>query len=158
MLEGQIAGIAGAAQTGHGAGEVKKTIRHLAPILARERRFQRMYAALFTPGPGLYEWSRDDTVLCRCEEVTRADVRKALALGADSANEVKAIIRCGMGDCQGRMCSHLVAHCIARETGRPVAEVGLYRPRPPIFPVPVVALDQQLEEIASGAVSEAARR
>jgi len=158
MLEGQIAGIAGAAQTGHGAGEVEKTIRHLAPILARERRFQRMYAALFTPGPGLYEWSRDDTVLCRCEEVTRADVRKALALGADSANEVKAIIRCGMGDCQGRMCSHLVAHCIARETGRPVAEVGLYRPRPPIFPVPVLALDRQLEEIASGAVSEAARR
>jgi len=49
----------------------------------------------------------------------------------------------------------LVAHCVARETGRPVAEVGVLRPRPPIFPVPIVALGQQAEEIASGAVTGA---
>jgi NADPH-dependent 2,4-dienoyl-CoA reductase/sulfur reductase-like enzyme len=157
MLEGRIAGTTAAAEMGHGAGEVEKTIRSLAPALTRERRFQHMYAALFTPGPGLYEWSRDDTILCRCEEVTRADVRRAVGLGADSASEVKAIVRSGMGDCQGRMCAHLVAHCIARETGRPMAEVGFLRPRPPIFPVPVAALGQQAEEIASGGMPEAAR-
>jgi bacterioferritin-associated ferredoxin len=109
-----------------------------------------MYAALFTPGPGLHEWSRDDTVLCRCEEVTQADVRRAISLGADSADEVKAITRCGMGDCQGRMCSHLVAQCLARESGRPVAEVGLFRPRPPIFPIPIAALSRQAENAAAG--------
>ncbi len=157
MLEGEIAGVAAATQTGHGAGAAEKTIRRLAPALARERRFQRMYAALFTPGPGLYEWSRDDTILCRCEEVTVADVRRAVSLSADSANEVKAIIRCGMGDCQGRMCGHLVAHCVARETGRLVEEVGLFRPRPPVFPVPVVALGKLVEEMPIGAAAEAAR-
>jgi NADPH-dependent 2,4-dienoyl-CoA reductase/sulfur reductase-like enzyme len=158
MLEGQIAGIAAAAQTGHRMGEVERTIQRLAPALGRERRFQQMYAALFTPGAGLYEWSRDDTILCRCEEITQAEVRRAISLGGDSSNEVKAVIRCGMGDCQGRMCSHLVAHFIARETDRPVTEVGLFRPRPPVFPVPVLALGQQAEEIPSGAVTEAARR
>ena len=158
MLEGEIAGSAAAAQTGHGAGELEKTIQRLAPALRRERRFQHMYASLFTPGHGLYDWSRDDTIVCRCEELTVADVRRALSLGADSANEVKAITRCGMGDCQGRMCGHLVAHCIARETGRFVADVGLFRPRPPIFPVPVSALGQLAEEMANGAVPEVARR
>jgi NADPH-dependent 2,4-dienoyl-CoA reductase/sulfur reductase-like enzyme len=153
MLEGEIAGMAAAARAGYGAGEVKKTVRRLAPALARERRFQQMYGALFTPGPGLYEWSRDDTILCRCEEITLADVRRAISLGADSANEVKAITRCGMGDCQGRMCGQLVTHCIARETERPVADVGLFRPRPPVFPVPGSALGQLAEEITSGAVS-----
>ena len=158
MLEGQIAGIATAAQTGHGTGDAEGAIQRLAPALLRERRFQRMYAALFAPGPGLYEWSRDDTILCRCEEITKTDVRKAISLGADSANEVKAIVRCGMGDCQGRMCGHLVSHCIAQETERPIAEVGVFRPRPPIFPVPIVALGRHAEEIAGGAAAEAIRR
>ncbi len=149
LAEGEIAGIAAAARSGHGADRAEMAIRRLTPWLARERQFQRMYASLFTPGPGLYEWSRDDTILCRCEEVTRADVRRAVALGAVSADEVKAITRCGMGDCQGRMCAHLVTNCLARETGRPVAEVGLFRPRPPIFPVPITVLSRQAENHAS---------
>ena len=101
-----------------------------------------MYAALFTPGPGLDELTRDDTILCRCEEITKAEVRQAIACGAESANEVKAVTRTGMGNCQGRMCSHLIARLIARETRRPVSEVGLYRPRPPLFPVPIPTLSQ----------------
>lgn len=158
MLEGQIAGIAAAARTGHGAGEVERTIQRFALALARERRFQQMYAAPFTPGAGFYEWSQDDSILCRCKEITRADVRKAIGLGANSANEVKATIRCRMGDCQGRMRSHLAAHCIARETGPSLADVGLFRPRPPILPVPVVALGQPAQQIPSGAATEAARQ
>ncbi len=157
LVEGQIAGIVAAARTGHRASEAESAIRRLAPALARERRFQRMYAALFSLGPGLHEWSSDDTILCRCEEITQADVRRTVALGAESANEVKAITRCGMGDCQGRMCAHLVAHCIARETGRPVAEIGLFRPRPPIFPIPIAALGRQAENGAAG-MAQLARR
>ncbi|MGH7534380.1 MAG: (2Fe-2S)-binding protein, partial [Gemmatimonadales bacterium] len=157
LVEGEIAGIAAAARTGHGAERADGAIQRLFPWLARERRFQRMYAALFTPGAGLYEWSRDDTVLCRCEEVTQADVRRAVALGADSADEIKAMTRCGMGDCQGRMCSHLVAHCLARESGRPVAEVGLFRPRPPILPIPIAALGRQAENGAAGIAQRAGR-
>ncbi len=157
LVEGEIAGIAAAARTGHGTEGAERAIQRLSPLLERERRFQRLYAALFTPGPGLYEWSRDDTVLCRCEEVTQADVRRAVSLGADSADEVKAITRCGMGDCQGRMCGHLVAHCLSRESGRPVAEVGRFRPRPPILPVPMAALGRQAEMDAAGTAQVAGR-
>lgn len=136
-IEGQIAGIASAAQLGHGTADA---IPARASALARERRFQQMYAALFTPGAGLYELSQDDTILCRCEEITQADVRRALALGADTTNEVKLITRGGMGDCQGRMCAHLIANFIACATGRSVAQVGMLPPRPPIFPIPITAL------------------
>jgi thioredoxin reductase/bacterioferritin-associated ferredoxin len=158
LVEGQIAGIAAAAQAGHRAAEAEKTIQRLAPALARERRFQAMYAALFTPGPGLYELSQDDTILCRCEEITQAEVRRALALGADSTNEVKLVTRCGMGDCQGRMCSHLIANLVARETGRSVSEVGLLPPRPPIFPVPILALGQPVATGAAGSFVEVSQR
>ncbi len=134
-IEGQIAGHA-AAQT---LAKVSKPLPG-SRSLARERRFQQMYGALFTPGAGLYELSRDDTILCRCEEITQAEVRRALALGADTTNEVKLITRGGMGDCQGRMCAHLIANFIARETGRSIAQVGMLSPRPPIFPIPITAL------------------
>lgn len=138
MLEGRIAGLSVAAQLGClDATTARDEIERLAPALARERRFQRMYAALFTPGPGIYEWARDDTLICRCEEVTQAEVRQAVALGADSTNEVKLVTRCGMGDCQGRICGQLVAHLVAREMGRPISDVGLLPPRPPIYPLPM---------------------
>ena len=147
-VEGQVAGIAAAAQLGHRSENLAKVSFDSAQdepspgfrALARERRFQQMYAALFTPGAGLYELSRDDTILCRCEEITQAEVRRAIALGADTTNEIKLITRGGMGDCQGRMCAHLIAHFIARETGRSVAQVGMLPPRPPIFPIPITAL------------------
>lgn len=140
MLEGEVAGLAAAAQIGClDAGEVEQRIERLGPALARERRFQRTYAALFTPGPGLYELAQDDVLICRCEEVTRAEIREAVAMGADSSNEVKVVTRCGMGACQGRMCAHLLAHVVARETSRSVLEVGLLQPRPPVYPVPVEA-------------------
>ncbi len=116
---------------------MQEAANKLAAELARERRFQKFYGELFTPGPGLYDLANDDTILCRCEEVTLAAVRRAVALGAVTADEVKAITRCGMGECQGRMCGHLVTRAVARQTGRRVAEVGLFRPRPPLFPVPV---------------------
>lgn len=141
MIEGRIAGLAASAQIGClDPGEARRTIEGLAPALARERRFQRMYARLFTPGPGVYELSRDDTVICRCEEVTRGEIRAAIERGADSSNEVKVVTRCGMGACQGRVCAHLVAHLVAREAGRPVTEVGLFRPRPPVYPLPIEAI------------------
>ncbi len=141
LLEGELAGIDAAAQTGHGQATADAAIAALAPALARERRFMQTYAALFTPGPGLAERARDDTILCRCEDITQAEVRHALELGADSAAEVKSITRAGMGNCQGRICGRLLAELVARERGLPVTEADLWAPRPPIFPVPVSHLD-----------------
>ena len=75
-----------------------------------------MLGELFTPGAGLYGLARDDTVVCRCEEVTLGEIRQAVAEGATSANEVKGLTRTGMGNCQGRICGEIVARIIAAET------------------------------------------
>lgn len=144
LLEGRIAGLAAAAETGHGGPAAREAINQLAAELARERRFQQFYGELFTPGPGLFELANDDTIICRCEEVPLSAVRRAVTLGAETAAEIKSVTRCGMGECQGRMCSHLVAETVARQTGRSVPEVGLFRPRPPLFPVPVAGLAEQV--------------
>jgi len=79
----------------------------------------------------------DETTLCRCENVTIGDVRKAVSEGVRDVNEVKVLTRCGMGPCQGRMCGPALAEIVATETGQEVERVGLLTVRPPLKPIPL---------------------
>jgi bacterioferritin-associated ferredoxin len=151
LIEGRFAGLAAAAQSSNGEDTtaILDDIERLKPALRRERRFQQLYAGLFTPGPGLDELAGPDTIICRCEEVTRAEIGEAVRMGADTLDAVKALTRCGMGNCQGRVCGPLVAALIAQETGRTPAEVGQFRVRPPVFPIPLTALKAVAEDQAA---------
>ena len=59
--------------------------------------------------------AHDDTILCRCEDISMGEVRAAVAAGARTIGEVKMITRSGMGNCQGKMCERSVAGAILRE-------------------------------------------
>jgi NAD(P)H-nitrite reductase large subunit len=108
--------------------------------LDRQRRFAGVLDALFPVSPHLVDLLTDDTVLCRCEEITVADVRKVIAEGATTVSAVRMLTRAGMGRCQGRMCGASVAELLARELGQPVEAAGQATPRPPILPVPLDGL------------------
>jgi glycerol-3-phosphate dehydrogenase len=56
-------------------------------------------------------------VLCRCEQVTEAEIVQAIRRGADSMDGVKHLTRAGMGRCQGSFCGPSVLNCLARELG-----------------------------------------
>lgn len=90
--------------------------------------------ALYAPAPDFLR-PADDTVVCRCEEVTAGAIRGYVALGCLGPNQTKAFGRPGMGPCQGRFCGLTVSEIIAEARGVPVAEVGYYRIRSPIKPV-----------------------
>lgn len=77
----------------------------------------------------------DDTIVCRCEEVTAGDIRRYAALGCKGPNQVKALGRPGMGPCQGRFCGLTVTEILAAETGQSPDETGSFRIRTPIKPV-----------------------
>jgi NAD(P)H-nitrite reductase large subunit len=152
LIEGRIAGLAAAkevkaegAENRQGAA-IPDSIEKLRSTLRQERRFQQLYSQLFTPGSGLDQLAQADTILCRCEGVTPKEIREAVGQGADTLDAVKALTRCGMGNCQGRVCGPLVAAVMARETGRSRGEVGQFRARPPIFPIPLMALKPSVED------------
>ncbi len=111
--------------------------------MRREQAFQHMYANLFTPGPGAFDLAKEDTLVCRCEGVTLEKVRQAVKMGAISISEVKSITRTGMGECQGRMCGHVIMHLVSKFSGIPLAEVGTYSARPPVFPLPLEILSRE---------------
>lgn len=77
----------------------------------------------------------DETLICRCEEIHAADIRRAVDEGAQGPNQAKAFTRAGMGNCQGRYCGLTVTNIIAAESGDEPGEVGYYRIRSPIKPI-----------------------
>ncbi|MCX4626968.1 NAD(P)/FAD-dependent oxidoreductase [Streptomyces sp. NBC_01443] len=82
----------------------------LARRRGRLRAFAEAMGAAHRPGAGWTDWLRDDTDVCRCEEVPASRIREAVAdLGARDARSVKLLTRAGMGWCQGRMCGPAVA-------------------------------------------------
>jgi NAD(P)H-nitrite reductase large subunit len=74
----------------------------------------------------------EDIIICRCQEISLREIRKAIADGARTIDGVKKRTRAGMGFCQGKSCQRLVARIISGETGRSLAEL-----LPPTFRAPV---------------------
>ncbi|MDF5894547.1 FAD/NAD(P)-binding oxidoreductase [Pseudomonas syringae pv. syringae] len=103
------------------------------------RRIERFRHGLETAFPFPEDWVAkvaDDTLVCRCEEVSAGEIRSAVQDGHWEINRVKAMCRVGMGRCQGRMCGLAAAEIIARESGRSVEHVGRLRGQAPIKPLP----------------------
>lgn len=75
------------------------------------------------------------TIICRCEDVSVDEVRKLIAKGYRTPDEIKRLSRCGMGLCQGKTCRNLLLQEIAAATGRQVKDVPMSTFRPPTKPV-----------------------
>ena len=100
-----------------------------------ERHIRPFLEALFTIPRTLLATPDDDTVICRCEEITAGQIRAAVTAEHDDSNQVKFLTRCGMGPCQGRQCVNAVAHITAQACNKPVQHMGHYRGRPPVTPL-----------------------
>lgn len=76
----------------------------------------------------------DDNAMyvCRCEEITKEEVIEAVRNGATSVNEVKRLLRAGMGLCQGRNCAKTIERIIAQELGISPANVPQATKRGPV--------------------------
>ncbi|HDR9033151.1 TPA: FAD-dependent oxidoreductase [Burkholderia vietnamiensis] len=117
------------------------------PLLRARRRHlavRPLLDALYTP-PAMLRRPDGDTIVCRCEEITAAEIRGLAALGCPGPNQMKAFTRCGMGPCQGRWCSTTVGELIADVQRRDVGDVGHYRIRAPTKPVTVGEMADALE-------------
>lgn len=84
-----------------------------------------------------------DVVICRCEEVTEQEIRAAIRAGARTIDAVKRLTRAGMGLCQGRTCSSLVADLIREEMRVPMEEILPPKKRLPLRPLEISLLVQQ---------------
>ncbi|SDN34812.1 Pyruvate/2-oxoglutarate dehydrogenase complex, dihydrolipoamide dehydrogenase (E3) component [Streptomyces sp. cf386] len=109
LAEGHIAGRSAAARL-CGTAPDPGAWAAAAKVRTRLRTFFAALDSVYAPPAHWTEQVTDDTVVCRCEEVTGGAVREAVAeLGAGDPRTVKLLTRAGMGWCQGRMCGPAVA-------------------------------------------------
>ena len=99
----------------------KKKERVPAPV--RPKPFSEM-----TNEERLEAYQRDPAygaVVCRCEQVTEAEVRAAIRrpVGATTVDGIKRRIRAGMGRCQGGFCSPRVMEILSEELGVDLMQV-----------------------------------
>lgn len=115
--------------------------------LSTIHRFRNILEAAFPFPTNWAEKIADDVLLCRCEEISVAQVRAAARdQNVVEINRLKALTRVGMGRCQGRMCGSAVAEILATSCGRQVSNVGRLRAQPPVKPLP-------LETVTTGEVA-----
>ncbi len=92
------------------------------------------------------DYLNDDMLVCRCEEVTVGDIKKAIAEGARDLTGVKRRVRAGMGLCQGKTCEKLVQQILCSELGITPEQAGPSSARPPVRPITFGALAEGVVE------------
>ena len=70
----------------------------------------------------------DDMIVCRCEEVTKGEIRRAIHEGMFTMTEIRRFLRVGMGLCQGNTCGRIVKGIIAAELDRGLRNWKIVRP------------------------------
>ena len=94
----------------------------------------------FVPAPD------DDMIICRCEEVTKGEIRKAVHDGMYTITEVRRYLRTGMGLCQGQTCAKLVKGIVAREQGVSSSQLEPASSRAPMRPTEMRVLANEAKE------------
>jgi D-hydroxyproline dehydrogenase subunit alpha len=111
VLEGELAALTAAQDAGL-AVDVRRPER-LQRAVRRARAFAAAMHRAHPVPPNWSAWLDDDTIVCRCEEVTAGDIGRARdELGAHDQRTIKLLARPGMGWCQGRVCGYAAA-CLA---------------------------------------------
>ncbi|MCF2643147.1 (2Fe-2S)-binding protein [Roseburia hominis] len=77
----------------------------------------------------------DDVIVCRCEEITKGEIRKAVHEGIFTISEMRRYLRNGMGLCQGQTCGKMVKGIMARELGIRPIDLTLATARAPMRPM-----------------------
>ncbi|GAH81422.1 unnamed protein product, partial [marine sediment metagenome] len=118
ITEGEIAGLTAAGK--------EQSAAKLIARRERQQKFARLLNQSFALKPQLKSALADlpdDTIVCRCEDVTFGELKNQ----ADQRS-AKLYTRCGMGPCQGRVCSSALQYLLGWEPNKV---------RPPLFPTKI---------------------
>ena len=77
----------------------------------------------------------DDMIICRCEEITKGEIRKAVHAGMFTMTEIRRYLRTAVGLCQGQTCGKIVKSIVAREQGLSPLDLEPALSRSPMRPI-----------------------
>jgi len=114
--------------------------------LHHAEQFQHALWKIYQAPPVSLSGLPDNTIICRCENISVGQLRNAIRSGLDTPAALKRNLRTGMGLCQGRTCAGVVAQLVSEMTQRRLSVEGFFAPRLPVRPVPVRFLTAEKPE------------
>jgi NADPH-dependent 2,4-dienoyl-CoA reductase/sulfur reductase-like enzyme/Fe-S-cluster-containing hydrogenase component 2/bacterioferritin-associated ferredoxin len=119
----------------------KEYAKHIAGIRIQEEQFTE-------PMDHYVQRITDDTIVCRCERVSADEIRALIREGYRDMNEIKAVLRAGMGACGGKTCTALIRR-LFRDEGVLDSDVAERTVRPLFVEVPL-GVFAGAEEVSRG--------
>ncbi|MCK9236369.1 MAG: (2Fe-2S)-binding protein [Acholeplasmataceae bacterium] len=85
-------------------------------------------------------------MMCRCEDVTLADLHQKIDEGYHTFEDLKRLLRIGMGPCQANTCGHLIQRELASYLKKPVTETRPHKSRPVIQGISLEAIAKEAKK------------
>ncbi|MBI4858137.1 MAG: (2Fe-2S)-binding protein [Acetobacterium woodii] len=82
----------------------------------------------------------DEMIICRCEEITKGEIRRAVHDGMFTLTEIRRYLRTSMGLCQGQTCGRLIKGIVAKELGISPLDLEPAMSRAPMRPIEMKVL------------------
>ncbi|MFA5560842.1 MAG: (2Fe-2S)-binding protein [Acholeplasmataceae bacterium] len=81
--------------------------------------------------------NKKDIIICRCEDISLQKIHDFLDQGFTTFEDMKRLLRVGMGPCQANTCGHLIQREIAKYLGKNVEDIPVHKVRPTAMGVPL---------------------
>lgn len=138
FLEGRIAGLNVAMRASRETYKNGfKKIRSLRRRLSRLNHFRSGIERFFAPPNNFLSLITNETIICRCEDVTAGEIYDKIHGNIYDINSIKTLTRTGMGRCQGRNCLGTLAEIVDAESKCELSDSAFPRVRPPVKPISI---------------------
>ena len=74
--------------------------------------------------------NKNDIIICRCEDITLDEIEQYMKMGYTNMEELKRLLRIGMGPCQGNTCGQLLQRELSKFLNKRLDEVKPFNARP----------------------------
>lgn len=88
-----------------------------------------------------------ETLVCRCEEITKQEVIDAISEGYTTVNDIRKRTRAGMGFCQGKTCGRVIQQLINEYSDKNAEEILPANNRPPVRPIKAIIFAKGYDQI-----------
>ena len=85
----------------------------------------------------------DNTIVCRCCDISLKEIKDLIDQGYASLDEIKRLSRAGMGQCQGKTCRNLIMQEISKLKKIKQEDIKIPINRPPVITIPIFTLIEE---------------
>ena len=89
---------------------------------------------------------KKNIIMCRCEDVTLEDLHKKIDEGYETFEDLKRLLRVGMGPCQANTCGQLIQKELASYLGKKTSDIKPHKSRPMVQGISLESIAKEVEK------------